>query len=243
MRYLAEQDKWTFDSSAELILPWVWCECVAWRRLPSWLCSPVNFVFNAKRGKIDRYRSLKNIDLCVKRMAEKVSFDSSATARIESDLKAEHTKLNQVAIDINGLNFSSLTDDVIYKVYSIVISQYSELCKYKNVSILSSKDDRLAPLSMALLSGEIDSALSEARVSAEKMFGEIGKRVQKKRDFVDVMTPEEIHYALGGGQFDEWEVEQRTSHYILVYDLEKDDPHVYSGEKSRTMEAMFGMKS
>jgi len=48
---------------------------------------------------------------------------------------------------------------------------------------------------------------------------------------------------LGGGQFEEWEVEQRLSHYILVYDLEKDDPHVYSGEKSRTMEAMFGMKA
>jgi hypothetical protein len=240
---LAEQDRWTFDSSTESILPWVWCECAAWRRLPSWLCNPVNIVYNAKRGKVDRYFGPKNMDLCVKRMAEKLSFDSSATARLESDFKAEHAKLNQVAADIGGLDFSSLADDVIFKVYSIVLSQYSELCKYKNVSILSGKDSRLAPLSMALLSNDIDSALSATRASAEKMFEAISKRVQQKRDFVDVMTPEEIHYALGGGSFEEWEVEQRMNHYILVYDLEKDDPHVYSGEKSRTMEAMFGMKN
>ena len=239
---MADQDRWTFDSSTESILPWVWCECVAWRRLPSWLCNPVDVVFNAKRGKVDRYYGPKNMDLCVKRMAEKVSFDSSAAARLESDLKAEHAKLSQVAADIGGLDPSSLTDEVIYKVYSIVLSQYSDLCKYRNISVLSGKDRRLAPLSMVLVSGEIDSALSETRSSAERMFEAIGRKVQRKRDFIDVMTPEEIHYALGGGQFEEWEVEQRMSHYILVYDLEKDDPHVYSGEKSRTMEAMFGMK-
>lgn len=212
--------------------------------MPSWLCNPVNIVFNAKRDKVDRYYGPKNMNVCVKRMAENMSFNSvSTTARLESELKAEHSKLNQVAVDISSLNFSSLTDEVLYKVYSIVISQYSELCKYRNISILSNKDSRLTPLSMALLSGEIDSTLSETRVSAEKMFEEISKRVQKKRDFVDVMTPEEIQYALGGGQFEEWEVEERMNHYILVYDLEKDDPHVYSGEKSRTMEAMFEMKS
>ena len=240
---MADQDRWTFDSSTESILPWVWCECAAWRRLPSWLCTPVNVVFNARRGKADRYYSPKNMGVCVKRMAEKVSFDSSATAQLESDFKAEHVKLNQVAADINGLDFSSLMDEVVYKVYSIVLSQYSDLCKYKNISVLSSKDSHLAPLSMTLASGEIDSALSETRASAERMFEAISKRVQRKRDFVDVMTPEEMHYALGGGSFEEWEVEQRMSHYILVYDLEKDDPHVYSGEKSRTMEAMFGMKA
>jgi len=240
---LADQDRWTFDSSTESILPWVWCECVAWRRLPSWLCTPVNGVFNAKQGRVDRYYGPKNMDLCVKRMAERVSFDSSVIARLESNFKAEHAKLSQVVADINGLDFPSLTNDVIYKVYSVVISQYSELCKYKNISILSGKDARLAPLSMALASGEIDSTLSETKVSAERMFEDIVRRVQQKRDFVDVMTPEEIHYALGGGSFEEWDVEQRMNHYILVYDLEKDDPHVYSGEKSRTMEAMFGMKA
>ena len=203
----------------------------------------MNVVFNAKRGKVDRYYSPKNMDLCVKRMAEKVSFDSSAAARFESDFKAEHAKLSQVAADIGGLDLSSLTDEVIYKVYSVVLSQYSELCKYKNISILSGKDSRLASLSMVLASGEIDSALSDTRASAEKMFETIARKVQKKQDFVDVMTPEEVHYALGGGSFEEWDVEQRMSHYILVYDLEKDDPHVYSGEKSRTMEAMFGMKN
>jgi len=239
---VAEQERWTYDSSTDSILPWVWCECAAWRRLPPWLCVPVNIVFNAKQGRVDRYRSPKNMDLCVKRMAEHVSFNISVVARVESGFKAEHSKLVQVAADINGLDFSTLTDEVIYKVYSVVLSQYSELCKYKNISTLSNKDSRLAPISMALASGEIDSALSETRSSAEKMFTDITRRVQKKRNFVDVMTPEEMHYALGGGQVEEWDVEPRINHYLLVYDLEKDDPHVYSGEKSRTMEAMFELK-
>jgi len=239
---LADQDRWTFDSSTEAILPWVWCECIAWRRLPSWLCIPVNVVFNAKQGRVDRYYGPKNRDACIKRMAEHVSFDISVVARLESSFKAEHAKLSQVSADISGLDFPALTDEVIYKVYSVVLAQHSELCKYKNIAILSNKDNRLAPVSMALASGETDSALSEARASAERMFTDITRRIQQKRDFVDVMTPEEIHYALGGGSFDEWEVERRMGHYILVYDLEKDDPHVYSGEKSRTMEASFGLK-
>ncbi|VVB73114.1 Uncharacterised protein [uncultured archaeon] len=220
----------------------MWCECSAWRRLPSWLCVPVNIVYNAKRGGVDRFYGPKNRDLCVKRMAEHLSFDGSVVSRLESSSKAECSKLNQVAADLGGLDFSSLTDDVIHKVYSIVLSQYSEACKHKNMSILSGKDSRLAPLSMALLSSEIDSSLSDARTASGRMFDEICKRVQRKREFVDVMTPEEMHYALGGGSFEEWEVEQRIDHYILVYDVEKDDPHAYSGEKSRTMEALFGFK-
>ena len=92
---------------------------------------------------------------------------------------------------------------------------------------------------MTYMKDYVREALSRSMYSSRKIFAEIGKRIGKKEGFVKIMTPDEINYALHGGLYDDWEIENRVKHYILVFDLEKDDPLVYTGEKARVMELNF----
>jgi phosphohistidine swiveling domain-containing protein len=82
-------------------------------------------------------------------------------------------------------------------------------------------------------------ALSISIYSSRKIFAEIGRRIGEKESFVKMMTPEEINFALHGGQYDRLEIGDRIDHYVLVYDWEKEDPMVYTGEKGRVMDLSF----
>lgn len=92
---------------------------------------------------------------------------------------------------------------------------------------------------MTYMKDYVREALSRSIYSSRNIFAEISRRIGKKKDFVMTMTPEEINYALHGGLYEDWEIENRVKHNILVYDWEKEDPLVYTGEKGRVMELNF----
>ncbi|MEM4589668.1 MAG: hypothetical protein QXK21_00150 [Candidatus Micrarchaeia archaeon] len=144
--------------------------------------------------------------------------------------------------DLNGLSFSSLSNEVLYKIYSIISMQSSDVSKiifFSKVLEVTNKDmhSKLRTLlSNRSISDEEILSLS-LNLFNDKLFEEIGKRIYKNEKEILLMSPEEFHSALYGGVFDDEEIEERKTNYIMVYDLEKDAPHIYSGEKARAMEA------
>ncbi|MEM2974198.1 MAG: PEP-utilizing enzyme, partial [Candidatus Micrarchaeia archaeon] len=95
---------------------------------------------------------------------------------------------------------------------------------------------------MTYLKDYVREALNMSILSSRKLYAEIGRRIGEKDSFVKMMTPEEINSALHGGQYDRFEIESRFDHYVVVYDWEKIDPIVYTGEKGRVMDLSFGFK-
>lgn len=143
--------------------------------------------------------------------------------------------------DLKELNFSSFSNETLYKIYSIIISQGSDVMNiyYAKKFLLKSNSGIFNEIENALSNNNIsDSSILSLRnnLFQNELFNEIGKRIYKRLDEVLLMSPEEMHSSLYGGVFDD-ELEERKSNYIIVYDLEKDAPHIYSGEKARAMEA------
>jgi len=114
----------------------------------------------------------------------------------------------------------------------------SELSRILNSSIHSDFNSHLSSEGISI--NDMNSMSS--KIFDNMLFSEIGRRIYKRKEEVLLMTPEEIHVSLYNGVFDESEIEERKTHFILVYDLEKDAPHIYSGEKSRAMEALLKIK-
>lgn len=148
--------------------------------------------------------------------------------------------------DLDSLNFSSLSNEILNKIYSIVVSQSSENARMFFFSeMIRATNSNLDSIISSFLSSNSISKEEIFSLSLnlfkEKMFEEIGKRIYKRKEEMFLMSPEEFYPSLYGGVFDESEIEERKSNYIVVYDLEKDAPHIYSGEKARAMEVSMKM--
>jgi len=191
----------------------------------------------------------EEIEICSRTIVDKISADKNALSKLISEIQKEREILIQVATDIDIAKLGGLPDETVYKVYEIVLNQHTNLIKFNNIIQVASKMlNELGPtpespkeLNDALSEilkqkDQIDEAIFKSVSSSAKLFNEIAKRINQKLDFVMSMTPEEINYALRGGIYDDWEISNRPQHFILVYDLEKDDPLVYTGEKARVME-------
>jgi hypothetical protein len=204
----------------------------------------VKVVYSARKGKVEAYYGPKDMEACLKKISESMNADKTVVGRLASDCKIEHDKLVQAAADIDKLDLVSLPEDTLHKVYSILLKQYTEVSKFSNIISAASKDSKLAPLFLEnnITKDYVGEALSSVVLSSNNLFIEVSERLQKKEEFVMHMTPEEVDCGLHGGVFEDWEIESRFEHYILVYDMEKDDPHVYTGERARVMEVSLGLE-
>lgn len=228
---------WILDTSKRTYLPWIWSECTAWRQLPKNLCTPVHMIYNVRNGAADIFYDPNERAACSRKTSERLASDAAELERLSSDCKTEHGKLMQVAVDLDKLDLVSLSDDVLYKVYMALLKQYAEVFKFSSILRVMSKEEKLMNefLERGITSDYVEGALSGAVLSSNRLFTEISERLQRSEEFVMHMTPEELDCALHGGVFDELDVESRMDHYLLVYDLEKDNPHVYMDERARVM--------
>jgi len=266
--------KWVWDSANKNNLIWTWCSCIAWYRLPQWLCRPVITIYTSKNGGVDMYCDQEEMGNCSKSVVDKLTSDKNLLGRFSYECQIEQDKLRGAANDIDALKFGGLPDEILYKVYEILLNQYTEVCKYYNIASAASKEgkNRLEKYTAETANGEktvdnVDSAdshtdsqiknltdmlsemdnrkeqikgvFSETIDRTKRLFSELSKRTGQKEEVVMLMTPEEVRFALHTGKIEEWEIEGRSTHYIMLYDLEKDDPLVYTLEKARVMELSF----
>ena len=232
---------WVLDNSKKTYMPWIWSECIARRQLPKNMCAPVHMIYNVRKGIVDSFYDPKEMSACSKKIAERLTADKLELEHLALNCKTEHDKLMQVAVDLDKLDLVSLSDDQLFKVYTILLKQYGEVFKFNSIMQAASKDEKIAnSFSGSNLNKDfVEEALSGAVLSANNLFTEIGERLQRNDEFAMHMTPEEMDCSLHGGIFEEWEVESRKEHYLLVYDGEKDNPIAYVGERSRVMEVSF----
>ena len=226
----------------------LWAETIAWRHMPKPF-PHMNVMYNIKRDS--------GILFCFSSDLEKFS---NAAKSIESSpnrsdmisgfadkCKSDYDSALQVISDLGEVGLPSLPNESLYKVYSIVMSQHSELSKSLYIHSLLSivRSGAASDFERALKERGIDLVqldLAAKHLFENGLFEELSKRSYKSKAEIMLMTPEEIHSSIYGGVFEEWELENRKSHFIMLYDLEKDGPLVYSGEKSRVMEVSLDMR-
>jgi len=250
--------KWVWDSTKNSNMTWIWCECIAWNKLPEWLCKPVTVVYNSKNGVTDRYHDQEEMNNAARDTTDKF-MDKSNLDRFLYESQIEQEKLLQVAKDIEGLKTGGLPDEIIFKVYEILLNQYSEVCKYSNLAEIVKKEGEKRLEKFKTEEGKeseiivIEERLKEIDVKkaqlqetsdktiegTRKLFDELAKRTGQKISSVMVMSPEDIKFAIHTGKVEDWEIEGKMKHYIMVYDWEKIDPMVYTLEKARVMELSF----
>ncbi len=213
----------------------LWSLTIAARKMPKgfYQINPISFV---KSNEAEMFVLGKDLE----------SFSSSSSdALVQGFFNEWYTNYQSAKMsldDLDALSFSSLSNEVLYKVYSIVTLQSSEVSRMFFFSKMLEATN--SGLHSKLRSLFLEKSVSEEGIIQlslnlfkEGIFEEIGRRIYKRRQDTLLMSPEEFHSALYGGVFEEEELEERKSNYIVVYDLEKDAPHVYSGEKARAMEA------
>ncbi|MCX8202515.1 MAG: hypothetical protein N3G74_01785 [Candidatus Micrarchaeota archaeon] len=219
----------------------LWALTIAARKMPKgfYQPNPISFV---KSYEAELFILGKDVEKFSSNLPQS---NEAAQQLLKNFVSESHKSYESAKVslnDLNSLSFSSLSNETLYKVYSIIVSQSSEVARLfflskileatakdqhsivqKFISEKSIQFDDIMPTSLSLFKDEL--------------FEEIGKRIYKKKQEAALMSPEEFHSALYGGVFDEEELAERKSNYIVVYDLEKDAPHIYSGEKARAMEA------
>jgi len=234
--------KITFSSVTE-----IWSESIAWRHLIKPF-SNLNPVFNIK-NKESGFMFLYSFD--IDKASNNMNLFEEQKDAILNDLLSSSKKsisfAKQAISEISSFNLASLSNESVFKVYSLFLDIRTQLVK--NIAI-----SELSRILNSSIHSDLDSLLSKEGTSIDEMvylssklfdnnlLVEIGTRIYKTKDYIQLMTPEEIQISLYNGIFDESEIEERKVHFILVYDLEKDAPHIYSGEKSRTMEASLKIK-
>jgi hypothetical protein len=242
MADLVKCKKIVFNSVTEL-----WSDARAWRHLvkPFSNLNPVFNVKNMEKGVMFLYSfDIENASRGVNAFLEQRDMIMSD---LISSSKKSMSLANQAVYEINSVNFASLSNESVFKVYSLFMDIRTDLMK--NIAV-----SELSRILNSSIHSDFDSYLSSEGISINNMnsmsskifdnrlFSEIGRRIYKRKEEVLLMTPEEIYVSLYNGVFDESEIEERKTHFILVYDLEKDAPHIYSGEKSRVMEASLKIK-
>jgi len=199
----------------------------------------------------------EEMDNCSRLIVDKIISDRSSLDRFSSECQAEHDKLVQVAVDIESTKFGGLPDEIIFKVYDILLDQYTNLQKYSHICEAAIKEGKkrekdISPLSsgsdsqtknladmlveMNRLDSQLQEAFSKTQVNTKNLFVEMSKRSGQKQETILLVTPEEMKYVISTGKVEDWEIQGRLMHYLMVYDLEKDDPLVYTLEKARVME-------
>jgi len=235
---------WMLDTSKKIHLPWLWSECIAWKNLPKNLCTSLYMIYNVREGMADVFYDLNEMNSCRKTLCDRLEANAEDIDVITSSCKSEHDKLIQVALDLDKVDLVSLPDATLYKLYDVILKQYTEFFKYSCILKLISKNEKLMTsfIERGISQDYIESAIVALMLSSNRLFLEISERLQRSEEFIMYMTPEEMECALHGGVFDELDVESRMKHYLLVYDLEKDNPHVYMDERARVMEISLKTK-
>ncbi|MEM3407941.1 MAG: hypothetical protein QXW80_00720 [Candidatus Micrarchaeia archaeon] len=222
----------------------LWSFTVAARKMPKgfYQLNPISFV---KENDGEMFILGKDLENFSKSFSGPMSSNEVQNALIQNFFSEWLKSYESAKIslnDLNGLSFSSLSNDVLYKVYSIISTQSSDVGRmlfFSKILEAANKDAYLKLrdlLSNKSISYEEIFSLS-LNLFKDDLFEEIGKRIYKNKKETLLLSPEEFYSSLYGGVFDEQEIEERKTNYIMVYDLEKDAPHIYSGEKARAMEA------
>ncbi len=243
IRKMIELKRTDFDSVSTL-----WAETMAWRHLPRPFPN-INVMYNIKKDTGFVFLFSSDFDKFAKSVQNIESDGSKASIILElvDKCKKDYDSAMQAAKDLSEIDLESLPAESIYKIYSILLNQYSELAKPLFIYYLLSavKSDMAFELESVLKDKGLEVKIIEyslKQLFGSKIFEELSKRSYKSKKEIMLMSPEEIHNSIYGGVFEEWELENRKDHFIMVYDLEKDGPIIYSGEKSRVMEVSLNIR-
>ncbi|MCS7109276.1 MAG: hypothetical protein NZ903_00570 [Candidatus Micrarchaeota archaeon] len=227
-----------FDHFSNLSVSHIWAFTISLRKTPIGFHKPNPITF-VKSGEADLFVLKSDIE-------KFSSFESKNQDLSLDNFLLEWNRNYKLALvslnDMKDIKLSSLPNETLYKIYSILLSQNIEVMKLFFLLKLygSASNSRNSIFRQFVLEKSIsyeDIFLTSVKLLDSNIFEEISKRIYVTKDDALLMSPEEIYSALHGGIFDMEELKDRSLSYIMVYDLEKDAPHIYSGEKARVIEA------